>query len=190
MLLLLDNYDSFTWNLRQYLAECTGEEVVVYRNDELDVEDVANFSRIVLSPGPGLPAESGILLPVIRTYAATKPILGVCLGHQAITEAFGGKLRQLDQVLHGVVRKVRIVETDPLFDGIPDEFPAGRYHSWVPDESSFPATLKVLATGEDGSIMALRHVELPVFGVQYHPESVMTPTGKQLIANWLRISAS
>ena len=190
MLLLLDNYDSFTWNLRQYLAECTSEEVVVYRNDELQVEDVAQFSRIVLSPGPGLPSESGILLPVIRTYASTRPILGVCLGHQAIAEAFGGKLRQLDQVLHGVVRNVSITQPDPIFDQIPDVFPAGRYHSWVPDEVSFPTALKILATGEDGSIMALRHQKLPVYGVQYHPESVMTPSGKQLISNWLRITAS
>lgn len=189
MLLLLDNYDSFTWNLRQYLAEFTDEEVMVFRNDELSVEDVARFSRIVLSPGPGLPAESGILLPVIRTYAATKPILGVCLGHQAIAEAFGGRLRQLDQVLHGVVRNVKIIKQDPLFDQIPETFPAGRYHSWVPDEDGFPATLKVLATGEEGSIMALRHEVLPVYGVQYHPESVMTPSGKQLISNWLRITA-
>jgi len=190
MLLLLDNYDSFTWNLRQYLAELTAEEVQVLRNDELTVEEAGKYSRIVLSPGPGLPAEAGILLPLIRRYAATKPMLGVCLGHQAITEAFGGKLRQLDQVLHGVVRTVHVCQQDPFFDQIPDVFPTGRYHSWVPDKAGFPSVLRILAEDEDGSVMALRHESLPVYGVQYHPESVMTPTGKQLIANWLRISAS
>lgn len=190
MLLLLDNYDSFTWNLRQYLAELTAEEVQVLRNDELTVEEAGKYTRIVLSPGPGLPAEAGILLPLIQRYAATKPILGVCLGHQAITEAFGGKLRQLDQVLHGVVRTVHVCQQDPVFDQIPDVFPTGRYHSWVPDKAGFPSVLRILAEDEDGSVMALRHESFPVYGVQYHPESVMTPTGKQLIANWLRISAA
>ena len=190
MILLLDNYDSFTWNLRQYLAEFSEEEVVVLRNDEITIEEASGFSRFVLSPGPGIPSEAGILLPLIREYASIKPMLGVCLGHQAIAEAFGGKLRQLDHVLHGVVRNVDLVQHDPLFEAIPDHFPAGRYHSWVPDEDTFPADLKVLATGEEGSIMALKHHFYPVYGVQYHPESVMTPSGKQLIANWLRITQS
>lgn len=188
MLLLLDNYDSFTWNLRHYLAEFTNEEVVVCRNDEISLEDVARFSRVVLSPGPGLPAEAGIMLSLIRTYAGKMPMLGVCLGHQAIAEAFGGKLRQLEQVLHGVARTVSVQQEDPLFEGIDCVFTTGRYHSWVPDETSFPKSLQVLAIGDDGSIMALKHVHYPVYGVQYHPESVMTPSGKQLIANWLRLT--
>jgi anthranilate synthase component 2 len=188
MLLLLDNYDSFTWNLRHYLAEFTNEEVVVCRNDEISLEEVGKFSRVVLSPGPGLPAEAGIMLPLIRTYAGTMPMLGVCLGHQAIAEAFGGKLRRLDQVLHGVARTVSIQQEDHLFEGIDKVFTTGRYHSWVPDESTFPKTLKVLAVGDDGSVMALKHAQYPVYGVQYHPESVMTPSGKQLIANWLRLT--
>lgn len=189
-MLLLDNYDSFTWNLRQYLAELTAEEIVVLRNDEITVAEAERFSRIVLSPGPGLPAEAGILLPLITTYAANKPMLGVCLGHQAITEAFGGKLRQLHEVLHGVVRPVHCKRADPIFADLPSVFPAGRYHSWVPDEPSFPAALQVLAEGADGSILALRHETYPVYGVQYHPESIMTPSGKQLLANWLAITAA
>lgn len=188
-MLLLDNYDSFTWNLRQYLAELTAEEIVVFRNDEITVAEAERFSRIVLSPGPGLPAEAGILLPLITAYAATRPMLGVCLGHQAITVAFGGKLRQLQDVLHGIVRPVHCKRQDPIFNAIPAVFPAGRYHSWVPDESSFPSPLQVLAEGEDGSILALRHEKYPVYGVQYHPESIMTPSGKQLLTNWLAITA-
>lgn len=190
MLLLLDNYDSFTYNLVHYLQELMGEEVAVYRNDEIALEEVARFDRIVLSPGPGLPSESGILLPLIREYAERIPMLGVCLGHQAITEAFGGKLRQLDGVLHGLVRKVKVIgDEHGFFTGIESPFDTGRYHSWVPDEASFPAVLEVIANDDDGCIMALKHRRLPVYGVQFHPESVMTPCGKQLLANWLALTA-
>lgn len=190
MLLLLDNYDSFTYNLVHYLQELMGEEVAVFRNDEIPLEEVARFDRIVLSPGPGLPSESGILLPLVREYAGKIPMLGVCLGHQAITEAFGGKLRRLDGVLHGLVRKVKVTgDQHGFFAGIESPFDTGRYHSWVPDEASFPDELEVIARDDDGCIMALKHRILPVYGVQFHPESVMTPCGKQLLANWLALTA-
>jgi anthranilate synthase component 2 len=189
MLLLLDNYDSFTYNLLQYLEEVMQEEIAVFRNNELTVEEAGVYDRFVLSPGPGLPEEAGILLPLIRTYASTKPMLGVCLGHQALAMSFGGQLRQLNQVLHGVSREVIITQTDPLFQGIPDRFPAGRYHSWVPDEASFPSCFEVLARGEEESIQALKHKEWPLYGVQFHPESVLTPQGKSILKNWLKITS-
>lgn len=190
MLLLIDNYDSFTYNLVHYLQELMGEEVAVCRNDEIGLQEVARFDRIVLSPGPGLPAESGALLPLIRMYADKIPILGVCLGHQAITESFGGQLRRLDGVLHGLVRRVHVTADEcGLFSGIESPFETGRYHSWVPDEASFPDVLQVIARDDDGCIMALRHRELPVYGVQFHPESVMTPCGKKLLSNWLALTA-
>jgi anthranilate synthase/aminodeoxychorismate synthase-like glutamine amidotransferase len=191
MLLLLDNYDSFTYNLYQYLLQVSGSEVVVYRNDAISVEDACRFDRIVLSPGPGLPSEAGILVPLIRAAAGKIPLLGVCLGHQAIAEAYGGKLRQLDRVLHGVVRSVKCSDSmEPLFKGIESPFDTGRYHSWVPDEQTFPADLKVIAHDENGAIMALRHQQHSVYGVQFHPESIMTPCGIQLLRNWAEITAS
>jgi anthranilate synthase component 2 len=190
MLLLLDNYDSFTYNLVHYLQELMGEEVAVHRNDQIPLEEVARFDRVVLSPGPGLPAESGIMMPLIRLYAGKIPMLGVCLGHQAITEAFGGGLRRLDGVLHGLVRQVHVTADEhELFEGIESPFDTGRYHSWVPDEATFPEVLQVIARDDDGCIMALKHRELPVYGVQFHPESVMTPCGKQMLANWLALTA-
>jgi anthranilate synthase component 2 len=188
MILLLDNYDSFTYNLAQYLMELSGEEVVVCRNDEVDLQTVERFDRIVLSPGPGLPSEAGCMPEILRLFAAHIPVLGICLGHQAIVEAYGGQLRQLDQVLHGLVRKVTVtVPDDPLFLGVPAELQTGRYHSWVADEAFFPADLQVLALGEEGSIQVLKHCQHPVYGIQFHPESVMTPFGKKLLANWLSI---
>lgn len=190
MLLLLDNYDSFTYNLVHYLQELMGEDVAVFRNDEIRMDEVARYDRIVLSPGPGLPSESGILLPLIREYADTIPMLGVCLGHQAIAEAFGGRLRQLDGVLHGLVRKVQVTGDEiGLFAGVESPFDTGRYHSWVPDETSFPDELQVIAKDLDGCIMGLKHRRFPVYGLQFHPESVMTPCGKQLLANWLALTA-
>lgn len=191
MLLLLDNYDSFTYNLYQYLMQVSGTEVVVYRNDAISVEDACRFNRIVLSPGPGFPSEAGILVPLIRAAAGRIPILGVCLGHQAIAEAFGGKLRQLDRVLHGVVRPVHSTDpAEPLFEGIDSPFDTGRYHSWVPDEQTFPSELKVIARDEGGAIMAMRHRQHSVYGVQFHPESIMTPCGLRLMRNWAEITAS
>lgn len=189
MLLLLDNYDSFTYNLLQYLEEELQEEVAVFRNDQITIEKAGEYDRFVLSPGPGLPEEAGILLPLICAYATSKPMLGVCLGHQAITLSFGGKLRQLQQVLHGVSREVFVTKADPLFDHIPEKFPAGRYHSWVPDEATFPTCFDVLARGEEESIQALKHKQWPLYGVQFHPESVLTPHGKAILRNWLQITA-
>lgn len=189
MILLLDNYDSFTYNLQQYLAELTREDVEVYRNDEISLEDVARFDKIVLSPGPGLPEEAGILIPLIKMYACQKPILGVCLGHQAIAVAFGGKLKPLQQVLHGIPREVIVTNQEhPLFKTIPTRFMAGRYHSWVPDEKNFSRELEILALDDDQNIMILKHKEFPVYGMQFHPESILTPFGKGLIKNWLDIT--
>ncbi len=189
MLLLLDNYDSFTYNLSQYLLELTEEEVVVLRNDEILLDDIQAFSRIVLSPGPGLPESAGILLPLLERYALSKPILGICLGHQAITLAFGGKLKRLEEVLHGVSRKVIVRDpAHPLFKDIESTFDAGRYHSWVPDRNGFPACLEILGKDEADEIMILKHKERPVYGMQFHPESVLTPCGKQLLKNWLVVS--
>lgn len=188
MILLLDNYDSFTYNLAQYLMELSGEDVVVCRNDAVDLQAVEQFDRIVLSPGPGLPSEAGRMPEILRLFATRIPVLGICLGHQAIVEAYGGQLRQLDQVLHGLVRSVTVtVPEDPLFHGVPAEMQTGRYHSWVADEAFFPADLQVLALGEEGSIQVLKHCQHPVYGIQFHPESVMTPFGKKLLANWLSI---
>ena len=189
MILLLDNYDSFTYNLQQYLAELTDEEIKVYRNDEITLEEVSRFDRIVLSPGPGLPDDAGILIPLIKMYAPTKPMLGVCLGHQAIAQAFGSGLKRLQQVLHGIPREVNILKKEnPLFNSLPESFVAGRYHSWVPDEKNWSSELDVLAVDNDQNIMILKHIIFPVYGMQFHPESILTPYGKDLIKNWLVIT--
>jgi len=188
---LLDNYDSFTYNLLQYLEMVLGQQVAVYRNDSITIEEACRYDRIVLSPGPGIPAEAGILVPLIRAAAGRVPMLGVCLGHQAIAEAFGGKLRQLGQVMHGLARPVHVSDrAEPLFEGVESPFDTGRYHSWVPDEATFPVDLKAIARDDSGAIMALKHREFPVYGVQFHPESVMTPCGLQLIRNWVAITAT
>ncbi len=189
-ILLLDNYDSFTWNLVHYLETLTEDEICVFRNDEISLEDVAQYDRIVLSPGPGMPSEAGILIPLIKKYAATKPILGVCLGHQAIAEAFGGTLLQLAEVIHGLQRKCILAEEkDDFFKTIPNTFEVGRYHSWVVNEETLPLTFKVLARDEQSNIMVMKHIDLPVYSVQFHPESVMTAFGKQLLQNWLEITS-
>lgn len=189
-ILLLDNYDSFTWNLVHYLETLTEDEICVFRNDEISLEDVAQYDRIVLSPGPGMPLEAGILIPLIKKYAATKPILGVCLGHQAIAEAFGGTLLQLAEVIHGLQRKCILAEEkDDFFKTIPNTFEVGRYHSWVVNEETLPLTFNVLARDEQSNIMAMKHIDLPVYSVQFHPESVMTPFGKQILQNWLEITS-
>jgi anthranilate synthase component 2 len=184
-ILLFDNYDSFTYNLRHVLREL-GAEVDVRRNDRIALDDVAAFDKIVLSPGPGIPSESGLLLPLIERYAPTKSILGVCLGEQAIGEAFGAKLLNLTHVFHGVCSEVRVVADDPLFEGLEPGFRAGRYHSWVVATDGFPACLEITAVDvAEGRIMALRHRTYDVRGVQFHPESVLTPQGKTLIKNWI-----
>ncbi len=189
-ILLLDNYDSFTWNLLHYLEMLTADEICVFRNDEISLADIATFDRIVLSPGPGMPTEAGILIPLIKEYATIKPLLGVCLGHQAIAEAFGGSLLQLSEVVHGLQRKCIITDLqDDFFKGVPNTFEAGRYHSWLVDEKTLPTTFKVLARDEQAHIMAMKHVDLPIYSLQFHPESVMTAFGKQILQNWLEITS-
>ena len=180
---IIDNYDSFTYNLSHLIKEL-GAEVTVLRNDQFKLEDLEPFNKIVLSPGPGIPSEAGLLLDVIRTYAGKKPILGVCLGHQAIGEAFGGKLVNLSEVFHGVATPCHIVVDDPIFSGLERSITIGRYHSWVVSKETFPDCLEITAEA-DGQIMALRHKTLNVRGIQFHPESVLTPDGKKMIQNWM-----
>ena len=182
--LLIDNYDSFTYNLRQILEE-EGCEVTVWRNDHFKLQDVKPFDHVVLSPGPGIPSEAGLLEDVIRTWAETKPILGICLGEQAIGEVFGGKLFNLPHVFHGVQTPVHILEEEPLFRNLPSTIQAGRYHSWVVSKEDFPACLQITAESEEGQIMALRHRTLPVHGIQFHPESILTPCGRTIIHNFI-----
>ena len=181
---IIDNYDSFTYNLSHLVKE-TGAEVTVLRNDQFDLEALQTFDKIILSPGPGIPSEAGLLLDVIRRYAGQKPILGVCLGEQAIGEAFGARLVNLSEVFHGVQTPVYIREEDILFEGLPQEILVGRYHSWVVDSEGLPDCLEVTAISAEGQIMALRHKELDVHGIQFHPESVLTPDGKKMIENFL-----
>jgi anthranilate synthase component 2 len=186
-ILILDNYDSFTYNLVQYIEEETGEEVDVFRNDKISLEAVGAYDLIILSPGPGIPEEAGIMPALIKRYASEKAIFGVCLGHQAIGEAFGGKLINLDEVQHGIETEMtRTREDDVIFRDIPTTFNAGRYHSWVIDPAAMPEELEITATGEYGGVMALQHKTLPIFGVQFHPESIMTEHGRLMIRNLLR----
>lgn len=189
MLLLIDNYDSFTYNLAQALKKLYSGNLVVLRNDALSVDEAKAFDGIIISPGPGLPEEAGISIPLISRFMKEKPILGVCLGHQSIVSALGGNLRQLPLPLHGVDRKIQKVKEDPLWEGITFPMATGRYHSWVADEKSFPEELDILAMGEEGHIAALRHRSFPVYGVQFHPESVLSPDGEKLLHNWLRVAA-
>lgn len=181
--MIIDNYDSFTYNLSHLIKEL-GAEVTVLRNDQFKLEELEQFNKIVLSPGPGIPSEAGLLLDVIRTYAGKKPILGVCLGHQAIGEVFGGKLVNLSEVFHGVATPCHILVDDPIFSGLERTITIGRYHSWVVSKEAFPDCLEITAE-IDGQVMALRHKTLNVRGIQFHPESVLTPDGKKMIQNWL-----
>ena len=183
-IVIIDNYDSFTYNLSHLVKEL-GAEVTVVRNDQFRLEELEQFSKIILSPGPGIPSEAGLLLDVIRTYAGRKPILGVCLGHQAIGEVFGGKLENLSDVFHGVATPCHIIADDPIFSSISREITIGRYHSWVVSREDLPDCLEVTAVSDEGQIMALRHRELNVRGIQFHPESVLTPDGKKMIQNFL-----
>ena len=183
-LVIIDNYDSFTYNLSHLVKEL-GAEVTVYRNDQFTLDQLQEFSKIILSPGPGIPSEAGLLLDVIREYAGKKPILGVCLGHQAIGEAFGGRLENLSDVFHGVATPCHIVADDPLFSGLERDITIGRYHSWVVSNEGLPDCLEVTAVSDEGQIMALRHKTLNVRGIQFHPESVLTPNGKKMLQNWL-----
>lgn len=182
---IIDNYDSFTYNL-SHLVKQLGAEVTVLRNDRFTLPQLKPFDKLILSPGPGIPSEAGLLLDVIRHYADTKPMLGVCLGEQAIGEAFGGKLTNLSDVFHGVQTPIEVVADDPLFAGLPRRMDVGRYHSWVVDRAGLPDCLEVTALSAEGYIMALRHRQYPIHGIQFHPESVLTPQGKQMISNWLK----
>ena len=186
--LLLDNYDSFTWNLAQMLDESGLCEFEVIKNDEITIDEARVFDKILLSPGPGLPDDAGILKELIGTLGPTKSILGVCLGHQAIAEVYGIRLKQLREICHGESTSVRIIEEhkDYLFEGLPNRFEAGRYHSWVIDLCNFNKQLKVTAINESYRIMAISHREFDVKGVQFHPESILTPLGHRIIGNWLR----
>lgn len=190
-ILVFDNYDSFTYNLVHLVEKILHLKVVVFRNDEIALEKVKEYDKIILSPGPGLPKEAGLLLPLIKEYASSKSILGVCLGHQAIGEAFGGKLVNLSTVYHGVATKIEVggkkqEVRSKLFDGLPDELEVGRYHSWIVSDENFPKELEVTARDENNYIMALQHKTYDVQGVQFHPESVLTPMGENIIRNWLR----
>ncbi len=221
-ILVFDNYDSFTYNLVHLVQKIVPDKVEVFRNDKISLEAVADYDKIILSPGPGIPKESGMMLQLIQKYAPSKSILGVCLGHQAIGEAFGGTLVNLSTVYHGVALPVRVVsgpwasdkessshpikepgglktssnmkapdstltlQHSALFDGLPDEFPVGRYHSWIINELDFPKELEITARDENGYIMALQHTTYDVQGVQFHPESILTPDGETILRNWLR----
>jgi anthranilate synthase component 2 len=182
---VIDNYDSFTYNLVHYLEDLGGQ-VTVFRNDELELEDLESFDKILLSPGPGIPDEAGLLKQIIIKYADHKSILGICLGQQAIGEVFGASLTNLEKVYHGVSTKVQLsVNDESLFEKIPSEFEVGRYHSWVVSNQDFPAVLETTSVDENGEIMSLRHKIYNVKGVQFHPESILTPHGKTILKNWV-----
>lgn len=190
-ILVFDNYDSFTYNLVHLVEKIIHEKVDVYRNDEIPLEKVKVYDKIILSPGPGIPEEAGLLLPLIKEYASSKSILGVCLGHQAIGEAFGGKLVNLSTVYHGVATEIEVGSQksgvrSKLFNGLPDKFEVGRYHSWIVSDENFPAELEVTARDENNYIMGLQHKKFDVQGVQFHPESVLTPKGEEIMRNWLK----
>lgn len=183
-ILILDNYDSFTFNLVHYVEQFC-DDVTVKRNDEILLSEVDAFDAIILSPGPGLPKDAGIMPELIKRYAPTKKILGVCLGHQAIGEAFGSRLKNLAKVHHGVAISIEVCDSsEPLFQNIPSKIETGRYHSWVIDKQTIPSELIITATDDEGEIMALRHVKFDVCGVQFHPESLLTPEGLKIIGNW------
>lgn len=183
-IVIIDNYDSFTYNLAHLVKEL-GVEVTVYRNDQFDMAWLEDFDKIILSPGPGIPSEAGQLLEVIRTYAGKKPILGVCLGHQAIGEVFGGTLTNLDDVFHGVATEGTQLGNDYIFEGLPRRVVMGRYHSWVVSADNFPDCLEVTAVSDEGQVMALRHRQYDIHGIQFHPESVLTPDGRTMIGSFL-----
>jgi anthranilate synthase component 2 len=185
-ILMIDNYDSFTYNLVHMLETFDGVSVVVKRNDQLTLEDVVPFEKIVLSPGPGIPSEAGRIPEIVRAFAETKSILGVCLGHQCIGESFGGRLLNIEAPIHGKATPIEIVDpSEPLFQGLPRRFSVGRYHSWVVRNEGLPDDIKVTAVDDAGSIMALRHTRLDICGVQFHPESILTEHGRTMLENWI-----
>jgi anthranilate synthase component 2 len=181
---IIDNYDSFTYNLSHMVKEA-GAEVTVFRNDQFELESLEAFDKIILSPGPGIPREAGLLLQVIDCYAGRRPILGVCLGHQAIGEAFGARLENLSNVFHGVATPCHILTDAPIFQGLEATISVGRYHSWVVSREGFPDCLEIIAESEEHQIMALRHRQYPIYGIQFHPESVLTPDGDTIIKNFM-----
>ncbi|MBQ0121683.1 MAG: aminodeoxychorismate/anthranilate synthase component II [Bacteroidales bacterium] len=183
-LVIIDNYDSFTFNLA-HLASSLGADVTVVRNDQFALEDLEKYDKIILSPGPGIPEEAGLLLDVIRTYAPTKPMLGVCLGHQAIGQVFGGTLENLSEVFHGVATEGTVIGNDYIFAGLPAHITMGRYHSWVVSRKGLPRELEITAVSNEGQIMGLKHRNYDVHGIQFHPESVLTPDGAQIIKQFL-----
>lgn len=184
---VIDNYDSFTYNLVHYLEDLDCQ-VTVFRNDEFDIDELQAFDKILLSPGPGIPDEAGLLKQVIKTYAATKSILGICLGQQAIGEVFGGSLLNLEKVYHGIATNIKVIVTDEkLFEGLETQFEVGRYHSWVINSIDFPEDLEITSTDDNGQIMSIRHKKNDVRGVQFHPESVLTPNGKKILENWIKL---
>ena len=187
-ILVFDNYDSFTYNLVHLVEKITHTKVEVYRNDQIPLEKIKQYDKIILSPGPGIPEEAGLLLPVIREYAASKSILGVCLGHQAIGQAFGGSLINLSTVYHGVATPIHLSKSikSRLFSELEETLEVGRYHSWVISPENFPADLEITAVDDKDYIMALQHKNLDVQGVQFHPESVLTPSGESIMRNWLK----
>lgn len=184
-ILVIDNYDSFTYNLVQIIEKILNQKVDVKRNDEFTLDEIENYDKILLSPGPGIPDEAGLLKPLIERYAQSKSILGVCLGLQAIAEVFGAKLTNLNEVFHGISSNIIQTSKESIFNKIPNDFFAGRYHSWIVSETNLPDNLEVTAIDENGNIMALSHKEFDVKGVQFHPESVLTDHGEQIIRNWL-----
>lgn len=189
-ILVFDNYDSFTYNLVHLVEKIIHGKVDVYRNDQIALDKIKDYDKVILSPGPGIPEEAGMLLPLIKEYASSKSILGVCLGHQAIGQAFGGSLINLSSVYHGiatpiVVSENRVIRKADMFKGLPSELEVGRYHSWVVAKENFPADLEIIAEDANGFIMALQHKTFDIQGVQFHPESVLTPNGETIIRNWI-----
>ena len=185
-ILVFDNYDSFTYNLVQMIEQISGDKVDVFRNDQIGLEEIEKYDKIVLSPGPGIPSEAGILIELIKKYAPTKSILGVCLGQQAIAEAFGGSLINLTEIYHGVATNAQTIKKDaPLLRDLPENLEVGRYHSWAVNPEDFPEELEITSIDENGMIMSLQHKVYDVQAVQYHPESILTPHGKKIIENFL-----
>jgi len=186
-LLIVDNYDSFTYNLVHAVKELGVTDIEVVRNDKITLDEIEEFERIILSPGPGIPSEAGLLLDIIKRYAPSKPILGICLGHQAIGESFGAKLANLKEVHHGVQSKIQLLDDPQLFRGLGDTLQVGRYHSWIVSNDNIPDCIEITAISDEGEIMALKHKEYNVRGLQFHPESILTPQGKEILNNWLNI---
>ncbi|HYQ56894.1 MAG TPA: aminodeoxychorismate/anthranilate synthase component II [Draconibacterium sp.] len=190
-ILVIDNYDSFTYNLVHAIKKISGQPVDVFRNDQIALEEIDKYDKIVLSPGPGIPEEAGLLLEIIKAYAPKKSMLGVCLGHQAIGEAFGGKLHNMNRVLHGIATPVKQTGIkSPIFEGLPESFDVGRYHSWIVQNEQLPECFEVTSYDDDGQVMSMQHKEYDVQSVQFHPESVLTPLGEKMIENWLNSNNS